>query len=221
MDTSVRVAASRSVPLALALFTAPWGLAAANAAYAWATRAGGGDETGAQTLALAAAHPGLYRLGSVAAMLGSLLMVPAALGAHRLLAGRSPRLGTTGAVLMAGGYVCYFAIAFTGVIELAMAERGGPVPDYAAVLDRGQDDLTGLWVFLLFVLGNLVGTLLLGAALLRSHRVPAWAAVAVLAWPPLHVAGLVAGSEWFEVAGGVLQAVGLGAAGIRLLNATG
>jgi hypothetical protein len=74
-------------------------------------------------------------------------------------------------------------------------------------------------VFLLFVLGNLVGTLLLGLALLRSRRVPLWTAAEVLAWPPLHVTGLVAGSEWFEVAGAALQAVGLAATGSRLLTA--
>ncbi|MFI6921681.1 hypothetical protein ACIBIZ_17160 [Nonomuraea spiralis] len=100
-----------------------------------------------------------------------------------------------------------------------MAERGGPVADYAAVLDGRQGDVAALWVFLLFALGNLVGTLLLGVALLRSRVVPLGAAAAVLAWPPLHVIGLVAGSEWFEVAGAVLQAAGLAIVGIRLLNA--
>ncbi|GGT37057.1 hypothetical protein ACFFV7_27975 [Nonomuraea spiralis] len=115
----ISVARIRSVPLALALFAAPWGFVVANGAYAWATRAGGGDDIGAEALALASA----------------------------------------------------------------------PRP------------------------------LLLGLALLRSHVVPLGAAAAVLAWPPLHVIGLVAGSEWFEVAGAVLQAAGLAIVGIRLLNA--
>jgi hypothetical protein len=69
------------------------------------------------------------------------------------------------------------------------------------------------------VVGNLLGTLLLAAALLRSHAVPAWAALAVMAWPPLHVTGLVVGSEWFEVTGAVLQGVGFAVAGARLLSA--
>ncbi|WP_424528616.1 hypothetical protein ACOZ38_02800 [Sphaerisporangium viridialbum] len=210
---------TRSVPLALALFTAPWGFVVANSAYAWATRAGGSDSTGAGALALAAAYPGLYRLSTVAAMLASLLMVPAVLGVKRLVVVGSPKLGSVGAALTAGGYVCYFAIAFTGIIDIAMAERGGPLSDYAAVLDSSQSDASTLWVFLLFVLGNLVGTLLLGLALLRSRTIPLWAAAAVLAWPPLHVIGLVVGSEWFEVAGAVSQAVGLAVVGLRLLAA--
>ncbi|MED7928155.1 DUF4386 family protein [Nonomuraea sp. LP-02] len=210
---------TRSVPLAVALFAAPWGFVVANGAYAWATRAGGSDGSGAEALALAAAHPGLYRLGAVAAMLASMLMVPAVLGVKRLVADRSPKLGFVGAVLTAGGYICYFGIALSGITDVAMAEHGGPVQDYAIVIDNSQSDVSILWVFLLFVLGNLVGTLLLGLALLRSRRVPLWAAAAVLAWPPLHVTGLVAGSEWFEVAGAVLQGIGLAVTGSRLLAA--
>ncbi len=209
----------RSVPLALALLTGPWGFVVANGAYAWATRAGGGDSTGAEALALEAAHPGLMRLGSLAAMLASLLMVPVVLGVKRLLGGRSPRLGFVGTVLTGAGYMCYFAIVFSGITTSVMAERGGPLADYAAVIDSSQSDPSAIWVFLLFVLGNLVGTLLLGLALVRSRAVPLWAGAAVIAWPVLHVIGLVVGSEWFEVTGATLEAVGLAVVGLRLLAA--
>ncbi|MEV7804002.1 hypothetical protein AB0O28_13720 [Microbispora sp. NPDC088329] len=211
---------TRHAPLALALFTAPLGFVVANATYAWATRHGGSDATGAQALALTAAHPGEMRLATVAAMLGSLLMVPAVLGARRLIGDRSSRLGFLGATLMAAGYICYFAVAFSGITATVMVERGGPLADYAAVLDGAQSDPSAVWVFLLFVLGNLVGTLLLGLALLRARVVPLWAAVAIMAWPPLHVIGLVAGTEWFEVAGALTQAAGLAVAGLRLLAAS-
>ncbi|WP_432930205.1 hypothetical protein ACQPZZ_07645 [Microbispora sp. CA-135349] len=211
---------TRHAPLALALFTAPWGFVVANAAYAWATRHGGSDATGAQALALTAAHPGEMRLATVAAMLGSLLMVPAVLGARRLIGDRSSRLGFLGATLMAAGYICYFAVALSGITATVMVERGGPLADYAAVLDGAQSDPSAVWVFLLFVLGNLAGTLLLGLALLRTRVVPLWAAAAIMAWPPLHVIGLVAGTEWFEVAGALTQAAGLAVAGLRLLSAS-
>ncbi|GLW96044.1 hypothetical protein [Microtetraspora sp. NBRC 16547] len=209
----------RAIPLALALFTAPWGFVVANSAYAWATRAGGSDSTGAGALALEAAYPGLIRLGTVAAMLGSLLMVPAALGVKRLVGGGSRKLGSVGAVLTGAGYICYFGIVLAGNITAAMVEHPSSTADYAAVLDSSQGDPSTLWVFLLFVLGNLVGTLLLGLALLRSRVIPLWAGAAVIAWPVLHVTGLIAGSEWFEVTGAVLEAVGLAVVGLRLLAA--
>jgi hypothetical protein len=206
------------IPLATALFTAPWGLLIANAGYAWATRNGGSDETGAGALALAAAHPTLLRTGVLAGMVGALLMVPAALGTGQLIGDRARRLGFVSATLVAAGYICYFAVINMSMVTLAMAHRGGPLADYAAVLDAAENNTLTAWVFLLFVAGNLLGTFLLALALLRGRVVPVWAAVAVMAWPVLHVTGLIAGTEWFEVAGAFLQGIGFAVVGARLVR---
>ncbi len=115
---------------------------------------------------------------------------------------------------MIGGYVVYFGAAMRGLTDLAMADRGGPIGDYAAVLDAANE--AAIPFLLLFVLGNILGTLLLGIALLRARTAPAWAAAAICAWPVLHVTGLIAGTEWFEVAGATLQAVGFATLALRL-----
>jgi hypothetical protein len=73
-------------------------------------------------------------------------------------------------------------------------------------------------VFLLFVLGNLVGTFLLGLALWRSRSIARWAAAAVMVWPPMHIVGLAVGLEWFEVLGATVQGVGFAAVGVHLLR---
>ncbi len=98
-----------------------------------------------------------------------------------------------------------------------MAQAGRPTGVFARVIDTSQADAALAWLFVLFVLGNLAGTLLLGLPLLRSNVVAAWAAVAVLAWPVLYVTALVAGSEWIEAAGAAQQAAGLAAAGVAVL----
>ncbi|PZG12157.1 hypothetical protein C1I95_26415 [Micromonospora craterilacus] len=220
LDTATEPATTprRATALAAALFTAPWGFVVANGAYAWATRNGGSDADGAGALALAAGHPGLTRLSALAAMVASLLMVPAVLGVQRLVGDRSRRLVGSAAALTAAGYICYFAIASSSFVTIAMARHGGPTADFAAVLDEGQSDPSMLWVFLLFVLGNLVGTVLLAVALWRSRTVAPWVAVALGAWAPLHITGLIAGTEWFEVAGAVSQAVALAVVGRTLLS---
>ena len=213
-----RTARVRRDGLALALFVAPWGIVVANALYVWMTRHGGNDLTSSNALALAAAHPLAYRLGGLAAMIGSLFFVPAVLGAMRLVRVRAAWLGLIGGVLMIGAYICYFAMVFQSFTTTAMALSGGPLIDHVAVLDAIAHDPFTLWVIPLFILGNIVGTFLLGLALLRARAVPAWAAYAVMAWSALHVAGIVAGTEWFEVTGAVLQGIGLAVVGITLLH---
>jgi hypothetical protein len=204
--------------LAIAAFIGPWGFVVANASYAWMTRDGGSDLDCKGALAIAAAHGELYRYAAFAAMVGSLLMVPAAIGAMRLTERRAHRLGLIGGTLMAGGYIAYFAMNMGVNVTLAMAQRGDHLADYAKVLDGGNNVASAIWVFLLFVVGNLIGTFLLGLALLRSHAVPAWAAAGVLGWPVLHVLGLFAGTEWFEATGALAQAIGFAVVGATLLR---
>jgi hypothetical protein len=191
---------------ALALVVAPWGFVITNACYAWMIRNGGSDETGAGALALAAAGPGILRICLVAGMIGCLLIIPAVLTAFSLA--RRSRLIFVGGSLMIAGYVCYFGVLLSNVIIITMAEHGGPLADFAAVIDASQSDLSTAWVFPIFIVGNLVGTLLFGIGLLRSRTAPSWAAILIMLWPVLHVGGLIIGGEVLEVIGAVLQAIG-------------
>lgn len=203
----------RRVVGAGALFLAGWGFVVCNAMYAWSIRHGGTDENGVAALALAAENPLTLRICIVAGLLGCLLIIPAVIAAVGLAHRSSAAL--VGGAMMIIGYVCYFGVLITNVIILAMADFG-PAPDFAAAIDAAQGPLTA-WVFLLFVIGNIIGTAIFGIGLLRSRSVPIGAAVAILSWPPLHVVGLIVGSEWFEVTGAVFQAVGLAVIGARLL----
>lgn len=206
----------RRVGGALALVLAPWGFVITNATYAWMIRNGGSDETGADALSLAAAGPDLLRLGIVAGMIACLLIIPAVLTALRLA--RQSRLAFVGGSLMIAGYVCYFGVLLSNMIILAMAERGGPIADYAAVIDASQADLSTAWVFPIFIVGNLLGTVFFAIGLLRSRMVPVWAAILIMAWPPLHVAGLFLGGEVLEVLGAVLQAIGFAGVAAAVLR---
>jgi hypothetical protein len=201
---------------ALALVLAPWGFVITNACYGWMIRNGGSDETGAQALALAATGPDLLRLGIVAGMLGCLLIIPAVLTALRLVP-RS-RLAFVGGSLMIAGYVCYFGVLLSNMIIIAMVERGGPLADFAAVIEASQSELSTGWVFPIFIVGNLLGTLLFGIGLLRSRTVPVWAAILIMLWPVLHISGLIIGGEILEIIGAVLQAIGFAAVAAVVLR---
>jgi hypothetical protein len=206
----------RQIGSAAALVLAPWGFVVVNSIYTWATRNGGSDATGADAIAMASTAPGVFRIMIVAGALGCLLLVPAVLAA--MGRARSSWLTFVGGSLMIAGYICYFGVLLTNSAIIAMAEHGGPVADFAAVIDASEQSASTTWVFLLFILGNLVGTLLFAIGLLRSRAVPTWAAVAIMTWPPLHVTGLVVGNELFEVAGAVLQALGFAAIAVVVLR---
>ncbi len=152
---------------ALAMLLAPWGFVVANTAYMLAIRDGGNEDTSLDTLALYAAHPDLVRLAVVGGLVACLLVVPAVLGLFRLAP--SSRLVRVGGSLMIAGYICYFAVLSSALTTLAMAEQGEPAL-FAKALDAAQGEVAGIGIFALFVLGNLVGTLLLAdrAAALAS-----------------------------------------------------
>jgi hypothetical protein len=150
-------------------------------------------------------------------MVGCLLLVPAVLGAFQLAP--TSRLVFVGGSLMIAGYVCYFGVLTTSFGTIAMAERGGPMADYAAVIDASQADPFSGWIFPLFIVGNLLGTALFAMGLLVSRAVPAWAALGILMWPVLHVVGLVFfGNEVPQVIGALLQAIGFTGCAAMLLR---
>lgn len=176
-----------------------------NVTYAIAVGDGVGDQgTSSQTLDFYAAHPGALHVATMLALVGSLLAIPGLLAALKLL--RGSILALVAVVLMIAGYVSYFGVNFTNWDTLALAQTA---PERADVLDASMAQGAPTVFFLLFVVGNLLGTLLLGIALIRSRRVPWVAGVLVIGWPVGHVTNLLVGSEWFAVAGGALEVAGL------------
>ncbi|GAA1626760.1 hypothetical protein [Georgenia ruanii] len=216
---TVRARRLRDLVVVVGLVLAPWCWVVANTAYMVAIRDGGSDEDGAASLALAAEYPGLMRVAAVAVILGGILVVPAVAGFYRLAGDRLAVV--IGGGLMAAGYICYGGVGPTTLLQIAMAEHGGPVADFAAAIDAGMADPWGMWPFLLFVLGNLGGTLVLAIGLWRGRVAPTWVPVALMCWPLLHVLGLIfMRNEVPQVVGAIIQAAGF-AACARLVHRAG
>lgn len=202
-----RRASALALPLGIVLQLA------ANVVYAIvSTESGLSDtETGAETLELYGRYPGAVTAATVLAMTGVLVLIPGLLAAVRVVRPHRPRLGLWAVVLMLAGYVAYFGIVTTnfGTLALADAAAARPEAGLAAVADASQPP-AALPFFLLFVVGNLMGMLLLGLAVLLSRGLPRWAGVLILGWPVGHSLDVFAGlGEWFAVGGGVLEIAGL------------
>jgi hypothetical protein len=216
-DPLARTANARRVALALAMFTAPWFIVLAEAGHSIANPHGGNDINPAVALAMAADHTTLMRWSSFAALLGALLLVPAVIGVMRLVRTGAARLGLVAGVMVVAGYICYFALVLQGAFtETAMATSGGSTTQNVNVLQAVMDDPLGVgWVGPAFVLGNIVGTFLLGLALIRARTAGRWAGYGLIAWSVLHVLSF---SPWVEVVGAAAQALGLAIAATALLR---
>lgn len=215
-----RVAAAVALPLGILLHLV------CNTIYAVVSTESGLSDTGpaSETLAFFGRYPDAIAACSILVIAAGLALVAGLPAALRVLRPWSPRLALWAVVPMMAGYVCYAAVAATNFGALGIvAAGGGPSDPWAvAALEASSSPLL-LPLFALFVVGNLAGTLLLGlAAILASRRagaeVPWWAGALIMAWPVGHALNVFAGlGEWFAVAGGALELVGLSVLALRAL----
>ncbi|MDQ3663291.1 MAG: hypothetical protein M3353_01335, partial [Actinomycetota bacterium] len=71
----------------------------------------------------------------------------------------------------------------------------------------------------IFVLGHVIGTVLLGLALLRSGRIPGWAAWVLVVSQPLHfVATVILGNPTVDLVAWSMTALAMGFAGYAVLQ---
>jgi hypothetical protein len=105
-------------------------------------------------------------------------------------------------------------MVFQGFTTDAMVRVGGSTSQYEKVLQAVLDEPLTLWVYLLFVVGNVVGTFLLGLALVRTRTAGRIAGYGLMAWPVLHLIDF----PFAETIGATAQAVGFALAARALLR---
>ena len=117
-------------------------------------------------------------------------------------------LKTTAMLLAVPGYLC-LALLLVQDNLLYSAARTGTDPHRTAALLAALHPSVGLATDI-FVVGHVLGTLLLGVALLRWRQVGRWAAWLITISQPLHVvAFVVLGSPVLDFAAWLLMALGL------------
>lgn len=151
-------------------------------------------------------------LGLVAA----LTLVPAVIWVGRITARTAPRLTAVALVLLVPAYlslaflVCSDAVALYGV-------RHGLTAETAADMYTAVHPIVLVGGFF-FVLGHVLGTILLGLAMLRGGVIPTWAGIATLVSQPIHfVAAIIVGSHLLDLVGWGLNAIGFAAVSAVIL----
>ena len=166
------------------------------------------------------AHPGYE---SVTSWIGVLLVptcVSGVVAVAWLSRRRSPVITTVGLLLAFTGFVALFASdSFGSLISQVVAAYPELDAGTAYALGSGMEmsavsNITGL----VFVLGHLVGTVILGIALFRAHAVPSWIAIALAVSQPIHLLSVMTGNRPLDLVGWGATALGFAAAGWVLLH---
>ena len=113
------------------------------------------------------------------------------LGLGRLIQGRAPLLALIGAPLAVLGWFMVAALGTLDSVTYEMAQAGSVGATGASLLTKINSNPEIGFFFGLFLVGHLLGTLLLGVGLLVSRRVPVWVGIAVIAGDVLHPVAFV------------------------------
>jgi hypothetical protein len=148
-----------------------------------------------------------------------LTIVPAVLWVAQLTRAAAPRLTLAALLLTVPGYVALAFLLSEDALLWSGTDAGLSVASTARLVDHLHPTVAVAGGA--FVLGHVVGTILLGLALWHSRVVPAWAAVATIVSQPIHfVAAVVLVSHPLDLVGWGLNAVGFAAAGIAFARRT-
>ncbi|MFJ9180699.1 hypothetical protein [Streptomyces sp. NPDC102360] len=169
-----------------------------------------------------AANEGQEKAASWVWMAFGFVMIAATLLVCVYVMARSPKLGLTGLLLLAGGVTAASVTPSYDLITLAGLDKGVDQDTIVQIL-KGTDGLpmlmaVGIW----FIGGIVLGSVVLGIGLLRSRSVPAWAAWVLIAAMPVNVAGWILGVTVLAYAGFALLAVAFGVLALDVArNGTG
>ena len=170
-----------------------------------------------ETVAEVGRHPGAQSMVLWLGLVAVLTLVPGVIAAASLCRAAAPRLTSWALALAVPGYLA-LAVMLGADQLLWSAHQAGLSAAQSAALFSAAHPTVGIATGI-FVVGHVVGTVLLGIALVRSGRVPAWAGWATAVSQPLHfVATVFLGSPQVDFVGWSLTAVGMAFVARELLR---
>lgn len=163
------------------------------------------------------ADPGAMFLVLWLSLVAALTIVPGSIAVGRLVRPGAPRLSAVALTLVVPGYLMLPMLAGIDHPVWLAAEAGASQDAAVALLQAAHPSYalaTGI-----FVVGHVLGTVLLGIAMLRSGTVPAWAAVATIVSQPLHFfAAVVVPNHTLDGFAWGLNTVGFAAAAAAIVR---
>lgn len=163
-----------------------------------------GDGNGRQTFAAFHAHLGAARAELAVAVAIALVLPFFVLGLYRLSLRGAPVLSGVGCVLALVGWEALAFISAGDALMYELAGHGGSPSIWSYFMSNPAIVI----MTLIFVVGHLVGTAMLGIALWRVLAIRLWAASAIVAGDLGHLVTHIIGSRSLDVTAFALLAVG-------------
>jgi hypothetical protein len=150
-----------------------------------------GEIHGVDIARAASADPQMTQVADVFAFAGAFLAVPATLAYMRLLRPSSPTLATLGGGMAIMGWMALVGVLMTDVVATEIGGHVALFEDvYSSPIVVGLSAVTSLHV---------VGSALVGVALVRTGLVARPLGVAFTVAAPTHLAANLAGQLWLDV----------------------
>jgi hypothetical protein len=177
-------------------------------------------DTGSSATSIVAAvkaHPHLWLAAAMLEVVAPLLTIPGLAALVVAARGRGRRTTIAGAVLLGVGQVASVGHAVAYFAPYALFAKAGTSPSELRAINRASESWPMLVALIvLFMVGLVIGTLVLFVGLRMARRVPVWAVGAALLFVVLGgSAGVVEG-----VLGAVAAAVAFGTAARSLVRTT-
>jgi len=170
-------------------------------------------ETAADVLAAQGRQSAVLWLGLIA----TFTLLPGVLAVGRLTRRGAPRLTAAAMLLVVPGYLALTYMIGSDLV-LWTGARAGLDPSTLAELAGAVHPSSNI-AAVVFVVGHVIGTVLLGLALLRSHTVPVWAAILTAVAQPMHfVAFLILGSPALDCASWTANSVAFAVVAIAIVR---
>ncbi len=163
-----------------------------------------GDGNGRQVFAAFHAHLGEARAELAVSVAATLVLPFFVLGLYRLSVRGAPVLSGVGCVLALVGWEALAFVSAGDALMYELAARGGS----PTIWSHFMANPAIVVMTLIFVVGHLAGTAMLGIALWRVLAVRLWAASAIVAGDLGHLVAHTIGSRGLDVAAFGLLAVG-------------
>lgn len=155
------------------------------------------------------AHPDAGRMVLWLGVIAAFTLLPGAFSAGHVLRRKAPRLTAWSMALLIPGYLGMTALGATDVLVVAAHGLGLSPAEIDRIAGAVMEQPTVMLMVLVFVIGHIAGTVLLGAAMIASRLTPVPIGVLMLVSQPLHLVAVIIVSPALDLVAWGLTAVAM------------